>query len=142
MNRRGFLQSVVAAVASARLSRVSAADRAYDFWFTRLMYEPGDWDVDARMPTNPLDALVQLQTLRIDPKLAPFLENNGGPTQTLALQGGSPAIDAGNNSSGLATDQRGAGFARMSGNGTDIGAFEVQSGGTGDLIFRNGFDFN
>ena len=92
-------------------------------------------DVDPAMTLPP-------GTLRIDPKLAPFLENNGGPTQTLALQGGSPAIDAGNNSSGLATDQRGAGFARMSGNGTDIGAFEVQSGGTGDLIFRNGFDFN
>jgi hypothetical protein len=78
-------------------------------------------------------------TLRVDPKLAPFLENNGGPTQTLALQSGSPAIGTGNNNSGLATDQRGAGYVRTSGNGTDIGAFEVQSGGS-DVIFRNGFD--
>jgi hypothetical protein len=79
-------------------------------------------------------------TLRVDPKLAPFLENNGGPTQTLALQSGSPAIGAGNNVEGLSTDQRGGGYARTSGNGTDIGAFEVQSGGGGDLIFRSGFD--
>jgi hypothetical protein len=64
-----------------------------------------------------------------DPKLGP-LQNNGGPTQTHALLSGSPAIDRGNNSILLATDQRGAGFARnKDGNGdgiaaVDIGAFE------------------
>lgn len=40
---------------------------AWDFRFTRLMYESGDWDVDARMPSSLLDALVQYTTLRIDP---------------------------------------------------------------------------
>jgi len=49
-----------------------AAPRAvggpYDFWFTRLMYESGDWDVDQRMPSNILDSLVQYTTLRIDPE--------------------------------------------------------------------------
>jgi hypothetical protein len=38
------------------------------------------------------------------------LANNGGPTQTMALPAGSPAIDAGNNGSvpmGVTTDQRG-----------------------------------
>ncbi|MGB0132277.1 MAG: twin-arginine translocation pathway signal, partial [Dokdonella sp.] len=30
---------------------VRAADPAYDFVFTRLMYESGDWDVDQRMPS-------------------------------------------------------------------------------------------
>ncbi len=57
------------------------------------------------------------------------LANNGGPTQTFALLAGSPAIDAGNNSlipSGVTTDQRGPGFARISGTSVDIGAFESQ----------------
>jgi CSLREA domain-containing protein len=60
-----------------------------------------------------------------DPNLGP-LANNGGPTLTLALLGGSPAIDTGSNPSALANDQRGAGFPRTVGAGTDIGAFEVQ----------------
>ncbi len=59
------------------------------------------------------------------------LANNGGPTLTQALLPGSPAIDKGNNSLGLNTDQRGALFDRVIDNapanaddGTDIGAFE------------------
>ncbi|MEL6494720.1 MAG: calcium-binding protein [Cyanobacteria bacterium J06623_7] len=55
------------------------------------------------------------------------LQDNGGATPTLALLDGSPAIDAGSNPNGLETDQRGDGFARTLGNGTDIGAFEVQT---------------
>jgi len=55
------------------------------------------------------------------------LANNGGPTQTIALQPGSPLIDKGSNPATLATDQRGAGFARVGGTAADIGAFEVQS---------------
>lgn len=39
----------------------------YDFYFTRLMYESGDWDVDQRMPSNILHSLVQYTTLRVDP---------------------------------------------------------------------------
>ncbi|MEO0686080.1 MAG: choice-of-anchor Q domain-containing protein, partial [Cyanobacteria bacterium J06649_11] len=38
----------------------------------------------------------------------------------------SQAIDAGLNPSNLANDQRGEGFARTVGAGTDIGAFELQ----------------
>jgi hypothetical protein len=38
----------------------------YDFWFTRLMYESGDWDVDQRMPSNLVDTLLQYTTLRVD----------------------------------------------------------------------------
>src|SRR5262249_38604656 len=50
-----------------------------------------------------------------DPKLGP-LQNNGGPTKTLALLQGSPAIDAGDDAVlgdplDLTTDQRG--FARQ-----------------------------
>ena len=39
----------------------------HDFYFTRLMYESGDWDVDQRMPSNILHSLVQYTTLRVDP---------------------------------------------------------------------------
>jgi len=62
-----------------------------------------------------------------DPRLGP-LQDNGGPTFTHALLFGSPAMDAGDNSSCPATDQRG--FTRpMDGDGDgtatcDIGAFE------------------
>ena len=58
-----------------------------------------------------------------NPGLEPLVDN-GGPTQTHALQVGSIGIDAGSNSQGLTTDQRGAGFQRVIGNGIDIGAFE------------------
>jgi hypothetical protein len=59
----------------------------------------------------------------INPNLGP-LQNNGGPTETMALLSGSPAIDKGdNNAHGLpGTDQRG--FSRISGSVADIGAFE------------------
>jgi hypothetical protein len=68
----------------------------------------------------------------INPLLA-ALANNGGPTRTMALQPGSPAIDAGV-ASGATFDQRGmartyddpgVGNAATS-DGTDIGAFELQ----------------
>jgi len=44
------------------------ADRAYDFWFTRLRYGSGDWDVDVRMPANVLTALIDYTSLRVDPR--------------------------------------------------------------------------
>jgi len=72
--------------------------------------------------TNTLPA----DTLSVDPLLLP-LADNGGPTLTHALAAGSPAIDAGNNLAGLATDQRGPPFARSVGAKPDIGAFESQS---------------
>ncbi len=61
----------------------------------------------------------------LDPMLD-TLANNGGPTQTHKLLAGSPALNAGNNTAGLANDQRGVGFNRVSGGSADIGAFEVQ----------------
>src|SRR5207244_246402 len=38
------------------------------------------------------------------------------------------ALDRGANPAGLTTDQRGAGFARVSGAAADVGAFELQTG--------------
>ena len=64
------------------------------------------------------------------------LANNGGPTQTIALVAGSPAIDAGSNSwadaYGVTTDQRGAvrggqPDAVNAGHTVDIGAYEASS---------------
>ncbi|HUI88698.1 MAG TPA: FG-GAP-like repeat-containing protein [Anaerolineales bacterium] len=56
-----------------------------------------------------------------DPELS-ALANNGGPTQTMALLAGSPAIDAGNDASCPSVDQRGV--SRPQGAHCDIGAFE------------------
>ena len=55
------------------------------------------------------------------------LGNYGGPTQTIALLNGSPAIDKGSNPDGLSYDQRGKGFLRVIGAAADIGAYEVQN---------------
>jgi hypothetical protein len=57
-----------------------------------------------------------------DPVLGP-LQNNGGPVQTMALQPGSPAIDAGGASACPAIDARGV--LRPAGAACDIGAFEL-----------------
>jgi hypothetical protein len=69
----------------------------------------------------------------VNPLLGP-LAANGGPTATMALLHGSPAIDRGTSVAGEATDQRG--FARPveiaavangpESNGADVGAYEAQ----------------
>ncbi len=56
-----------------------------------------------------------------DPNLRPVADN-GGPTLTMALLPGSPAIDAGDSSLAPATDQRG--LPRPFSVAADIGAFE------------------
>jgi hypothetical protein len=60
-----------------------------------------------------------------DPGLG-ALANNGGLTQTIALQTGSPAIGAGIGTGAPTTDQRG--MPRPSTGSIDIGAFETQAG--------------
>jgi hypothetical protein len=62
----------------------------------------------------------------LDPKLGP-LQDNGGPTSTMALLSGSPAIDAGGLTD-IEWDQRGPGFPRLVNGATDIGAYEVRDG--------------
>ena len=72
MRRRQFLTAgagaALAALAPGWARAATPADGRFDFWFTRLMYESGDWDVDQRMPSTVLDALLQYTTLRVDPQ--------------------------------------------------------------------------
>ena len=66
--------------------------------------------------------------LNADPKVA-ALADNGGPTKTMALTAGSPAIDAADDAFCPATDQRGVARPQDGGTGRgaicDIGAFEL-----------------
>ena len=61
----------------------------------------------------------------VDPQLA-SLEDNGGPTRTLALRAGSPAIDAGPSAGCAMTDQRGEPRPDKGERRCDIGAYEFQ----------------
>jgi hypothetical protein len=63
--------------------------------------------------------------LDVDPLLGP-LQDNGGPTLTMALLSGSPAIDSGDNTDAPEWDQRGPGYPRIVNGTIDRGAFEVQ----------------
>jgi hypothetical protein len=53
-----------------------------------------------------------------------LLADNGGPTETMALGTGSPAIDAGDDATCESMDQRGV--SRPQGAHCDIGAFEIE----------------
>lgn len=90
----------------------------------------------APLPVGSLDPsgnLIGTPGALIDPLLGP-LADNGGPTQTMALLAGSPAINAGssplavdpaNGNAPLIYDQRGAPFLRIVGSSVDMGAYEV-----------------
>lgn len=68
-----------------------------------------------------------------DPLLGP-LHDNGGATQTMLPGVGSPAINAGNDTTCEGTDQRGV--TRPQNGQCDIGAVEILP----DSIFANGFE--
>jgi len=71
-------------------------------------------------------------TIIDDPQLLRPFRDNGGPTLTLALLPGSPAIDHGVNFTQQHFDQRGV--PRVIGSSADIGAFES------DYLFTDGFN--
>ncbi|MDQ3038900.1 MAG: DUF4159 domain-containing protein [Pseudomonadota bacterium] len=66
VDRRQALRLLAGSLAAAALP--AAAAGPYDFWFTRLKYDSGDWDVDQRMPANVITALIDYTSLRVDPK--------------------------------------------------------------------------
>ena len=79
MHRATVLRGLAAALACAALAPGAraappkagakpATGGAYDFWFTRLKYESGDWDQDQRMPSNLITSLIDYTNLRVDPK--------------------------------------------------------------------------
>jgi hypothetical protein len=68
---------------------------------------------------DPIDSMLEL-----DEEGKPYLKNNGGTTETIALLAASPAIDAGNDEKAPVTDQRGV--SRPQGAASDIGAFELE----------------
>lgn len=82
-----------------------------------------DTSVQTNGPTSILNVIYGVDS----PLLLGPLQDNGGPTRTMALGIGSSAIDAGDPdwSPPPTTDQRGAGFPRRVGARVDIGAVEV-----------------
>ncbi|WP_372363194.1 DUF4159 domain-containing protein [Xanthomonas sp. NCPPB 1325] len=66
--RRHFLGLLLGSVATLALPQRARAAGSYDFWFTRLRYDSGDWDVDARMPSNLITSLIDYTQLRVDPE--------------------------------------------------------------------------
>jgi len=69
LTRAAFLRWAAGGFAAALLAApLRGAAPAYDFWFTRLKYDSGDWDVDARMPSNLITSLIDYTTLRVDTK--------------------------------------------------------------------------
>ena len=74
-----------------------------------------------------------------NPLLLP-LADNGGPTQTMALGAGSPAINTGNNAQCEDVDQRGV--SRPQGALCDIGAFELPKAVIADFNGDGDTDFS
>ncbi|ABG41994.1 Twin-arginine translocation pathway signal [Paraglaciecola sp. T6c] len=71
LHRRKFIKNVCVAFAAQALFRGTyswAQSSDYDFYFTRLSYESGDWEVDERMPANVLNSLIEYTSLRVDIK--------------------------------------------------------------------------
>lgn len=85
---------------------------------TKTLIENGGDSVSAQCGVNG-------NKCNVNPQLD-VLAYNGGPTQTMRLLAGSPAINAGSNPASVAFDQRGA--ARVQGTVPDMGAYETAAG--------------
>jgi hypothetical protein len=71
MNRRSFLTSAgVAAVAAPLAAAAGSLGPAFAaspaFAFARARYQSGNWDTDAKMPSNILNSLVEYTSIRVD----------------------------------------------------------------------------
>lgn len=70
MERRRFILGLSALAASKGLMSFGSLAQSgdVDFYFTRLSYESGDWEVDERMPANMLNSLIEYTTIKVDLK--------------------------------------------------------------------------
>lgn len=70
MNRRNFIRTLsLFTVGTCAIPFLQlGAQEQIDFFFTRLSYESGDWEVDERMPANVLNSLIEYTSLRVDIK--------------------------------------------------------------------------
>src|SRR5262245_17246016 len=102
----------------------------------RIALAAFSWTISVLEPNNPTSVVTADDVasdssstaasdwLNVNPLLGP-LQDNRGPTPTMALLPGSPAIDAGTLTDSE-WDQRGPGYPRLVNGATDIGANEVQ----------------
>ncbi|MFT6734707.1 MAG: hypothetical protein ACJAS9_002909 [Polaribacter sp.] len=65
-NAINFSGCVVSVPAISLFSSNLQAKEFFDFYFTRLSYESGDWDVDERMPANLLNSLIEYTNIKVD----------------------------------------------------------------------------
>ena len=74
LTRADFLRVMAAGLGAAlvpaglRAAARPAGNARFDFAFTRLKYDSGDWDCDVRMPSNLITSLIDYTSLRVDPK--------------------------------------------------------------------------
>ena len=100
------------------LAAATAGANAYDTSSGRIT--DGGYNISSDGSLN----LTGTSLKNTDPKLGP-LADNGGPTLTMALQAGSPAINKIPKASSPATDQRGIPRPQPQGGLSDIGAYEL-----------------
>ncbi len=73
MDRRIFLKtigttSLLSLLKPSYLLSGNKQITMYDFTFTRLKYNSGDWDVDQRMPANVINSLIEYTTVQVNPR--------------------------------------------------------------------------
>ena len=132
-------------ITNSILSGGSAGHLGPELYAGSHTVEDTHFDMAFSLIENPTNAQIHSDPLYsnisgVDPQLMP-LAGNGGPTYTEAPALTSPVIDCGT-SAGATTDQRGGLFVRpvelartdspiAGADGSDMGAFEVQSGTVG-----------
>ncbi len=127
-----YSDSEIAINNSIFANNVARSGTSFDIWSNTYH---GRLSGSANLITATVNVL-PLGTITSCPRLG-HLTANGGPTQTIPLLKGSPAIDVGA-ANGQTTDQRG--YSRTVGAGTDIGAYERQAGLVDDVIFFSEFE--